>query len=449
MRTLLKSRVGNLDGIIGHRGARILKTGGWALTAKVCAAINLFVCVPFVLDALGPRHFGAWAALISVITLGGALDFGLGNGAMNLVASAKGRGADTEIPSIVSTAYSSILKTTALLATSLILMPFITWHKLLGLPVEDAGASTFAGMIVLCSILITIPLSLANKIQLGLGIGGRAFRWQAISQLLTAAIVILMANAGAGFSALVAASAMVPILGLAANTFDLRSLQIKSDRTQDRDSVIAKKIQTEGILFFILQVSAIIAFNLDLLLITSMSGAEQAANYSIVQRAFSLIPLSLGLMWISLWPTYREALAAGHYSWVYNTFRKSTLSAFLYALTAGVVIMATFEPISRFWIGHQMPISGTLIFSFASWHIAEAVGTSVAMLLNASSIIRIQVVFVVSFALSCLALKAALAAHGMMEYMPMAATITYLALNIFPIFLLRKKIVLLISGKVH
>lgn len=435
--------------MVGHRGFRMLKTGGWALAAKVCAAINLFVCVPFVLESLGPLHFGAWAALISVITLGGALDFGLGNGAMNLIASAKGRGADKEITGIVSTAYSSILKTTAFLAASLVIVPFISWHKLLGLPVEDAGTSTTAAIFVLCSILMTIPLSLANKIQLGLGIGDKAFRWQAISQLLTAAIVILMANAGAGLSALVAASAMTPLLGLAANTIDLQSLPITSYRRQDTDPAVAKKIQTEGILFFILQVSAIAAFNLDLLLIASMSGAEQAANYSIVQRAFSLIPLSLGLMWISLWPTYREALAAGHYSWVYNTFRKSTLSAFLFALIAGTIMVATFEPISRFWLGHQMQINENLILGFGIWHIVEAVGTSAVMLLNASSMIRIQVIFVVSFALTCLAFKAALAAHGMMEYMPMAASITYSMLNLFPIFLLRKRIISMISGKAH
>lgn len=449
MRALLKSRVGNLDGMIGHRGARILKTGGWALAAKICAAINLFVCVPFVLDALGTRHFGAWAAVVSVITLSNFLDFGLGNGAMNLIAGAKGGNRSEQIPEIIATAYASLLKTTGVLALSFIAVPFLPWHRLLGLSFEDAGISTASVAIVLFAVLSTIPLSLANKLQLGLGIGGKAFRWQAAGQLLTAAVVILLAKAGYGLPALVAGSALVPISALLMNTREFLKSLPKPNHPIHTDHQISRQIRHEGALFFVLQLSGALAFSLDLLLVTALSGAEQAANYSIVQRVFSLVPLSLGLMWVSLWPTYREALAAGHYSWVYDTFRKSTLLAFFYTLVTGILIVTLFEPVSRLWIGHQIPVNRNLILSFASWHVFEAVGTSIAMLLNASSLIRIQVKYVVSFALSCFILKAALAFHGLMEYMPMAASLTYLILNILPIFLLRKRIVSLISRKAH
>lgn len=447
MRQYLKSKTAGLEGLVGHRGGRILKTGGWGLAARVCAAINLFACVPFVLEALGQRHFGAWAAVVSVITLSNFLDFGLGNGAMNLVAGAKGGNRLEQISEIVATAYASLLKTTGVLATTVVVLPFVPWHRLLGLPVQDAGISTASAAIVLCAVLATIPLSLANKLQLGLGVGGKAFRWQALGQLLTAAVVIVLAKSGQGLPALVAGSALVPITALLMNTWDFLRTQPKPDRKPYTDSAIAKQIRHEGTLFFVLQLCAALAFSLDLLLITSLSGAEQAANYSIIQRAFSLIPMSLGLFWVSLWPTYREALAANHHDWVLRIFRKSTLLSTIYAVGAGLFIALAFEPISQLWIGHPIQVSAMLVWGYAAWHVLEAIGTSIAMLLNAASIMRIQVLLAAGFAIPCLAVKTWLAANGLEEFLPLSTSLTYLFLSLLPILFIRSKISRLIYAK--
>ena len=447
MRALLKAGAEGLNGLIGHRGYRILKTGGWALTAKICAAINLFICVPFVLEALGQRHFGAWAAVVSVITLSNFLDFGLGNGAMNLIAGAKGGNRPEQISAIIASAYSSLLKTTAVLTLSFLAVPFLPWHRLLGLPMADADISMASVAIVLFAVLATIPLSLANKLQLGLGIGGKAFRWQAAGQLLTAGTVIALAKSGYGLPALVAGSALVPLSALLMNTRELLKSLPKMDNTLHADSQISRQIRHEGALFFILQLCAALAFSLDLLLITALSGAEHAASYSIVQRAFSLIPLSLGLFWVSLWPTYREALAANHQDWVFRIFRKSTLFAALFAAAGGSFIALAFEPASRYWIGQPLQVSALMLWGFGLWHALESIGTSVAMLLNAASIVRIQVLLAVGFALPCLAVKAIIADRHMEEYLPLATFVLYLLLSLLPMLFARSRIRRLIQAK--
>lgn len=449
MRAFLKSRAEGLNGMIGHRGYRILKTGGWALTAKICAAINLFVCVPFVLEALGQRHFGAWAAVVSVITLSNFLDFGLGNGAMNLIAGAKGGNRPEQISGIIATAYASLLKTTALLTLSFLAIPFLPWHRLLGLPDADAGISTASVAIVLLAVLATIPLSLANKLQLGLGIGGMAFRWQAAGQLLTAGIVIFLAKSGYGLPALVAGSALVPLTALLMNTRELLKSLPTMDNPLHTDSLISRQIRHEGALFFILQLCAALAFSLDLLLITALSGAEQATGYSIVQRAFSLIPLSLGLFWVSIWPTYREALAANHHEWAFKIFKKSTLLAAAYAACFGILMAILFELVTGLWIGHSLKVSGVLIWGFAAWHVMEAIGTSIAMLLNAASIVRYQVFVGCIFALTCLSIKILALQYYTPDALPWITVISHLLLSLIPILFLRKKIRHMITEKTY
>jgi len=449
MRALLKAKAEGLNGMIGHRGYRILKTGGWALTAKICAAINLFVCVPFVLEALGQRHFGAWAAVVSVITLSNFLDFGLGNGAMNLIAGAKGGNRPEQISAIIATAYSSLLKTTAVLTLSFLAIPFLPWHRLLGLPAADADISMASVAIVLLAVLATIPLSLANKLQLGLGIGGKAFRWQAAGQLLTAGTVIVLAKSGYGLPALVAGSALVPLFALLMNTRELLKSLPTMDNPLHADSLISKQIRHEGALFFILQLCAALAFSLDLLLITALSGAEQATGYSIVQRAFSLIPLSLGLFWVSLWPAYREALAANHHHWAFKIFKKSTLLAAAYSACFGILMAILFAPVTELWIGHSLKVSGVLIWGFAAWHVMEAVGTSISMLLNAASCMKYQMILAVIFSIACISIKTYAVTYLGAEYIPILTFITYGLLVTLPHYIYRKHLISYINNKSH
>jgi Na+-driven multidrug efflux pump len=81
-------------------------------------------------ENIAQRHFGAWAAIASVIALGNFLDFGLGSGAMNLIAGAKGRNASDEIAAIAWIAYRSIAKMALLLSLGLLAISFGIANKL-------------------------------------------------------------------------------------------------------------------------------------------------------------------------------------------------------------------------------------------------------------------------------------------------------------------------------
>ncbi len=154
--------------------------------------------------------------------------------------------------------------------------------------------------------------------------------------------------------------------------------------------------------------------------------------------------MSLGLFWVSLWPAYREALSANHHHWAFRIFRKSTLLAAVYAAGFGLLIALLFEPATQLWIGHPIKVGAVLIWGYAIWHILEAVGTSVAILLSAASIVRIQVLLAISFSLPCLLIKATLAANDQIEFLPWATLILYFILSLTPLFLTRARIYRLI-----
>lgn len=431
------------QGWVGTRGKRILHTGVWSMVAKVAAAANLFLTVPFVLKALGPSQFGVWITLASLVTFAGFLDFGLGNGTMNLVASAHGRGDERRIGTIVREGRRALILIALLLgAIALVAVPWTPWYRLLGVPESMSTTARISVGIVIATIILAVPLNLATRVQLGMGQGDRAFKWQAIGQGLTTCLVVVLARAHAGLGLLVAATVITPLLASIANNVQLsRNILMAQPSAQARNPAIAAAIRNEGVLFFILQLAAALAFSSDLPLISALRGSEEAGQYAIVQRLFSVISMALGLVWMPLWPIYRQALATGDHGWVQRTLRKSLQAALAIATVGALALAFGSDWITGIWIQKPLHISGYLVAGFALWCIVDAAGTALATFLNAASIVRYQVILASIFAPSCLVAKVWMIDAFGTATVPWATITTYLFISLIPTLLLLPQLI--------
>ena len=431
---------------MGSRGRRILHTGMWSFIAKGCAAANLFISVPFVLRSLGPEQFGAWATLVSLVTFAGFLDFGFSNGTMNLIAAANGRQSQDEVATILQESRRTLvcvaLCLTPIAALAALLVP---WNHMLGMH-GAAMDGRIAAATVLFSVVFAVPLNLANRVQLGLGRGERAFRWQAAGQLAALAGVVTCAIANASLSVLTAISVATPLLASLANTYRLSrdpDLVVTTQASPQERSVIGRKIRHEGFMFFVLQLAAALAFSADLPLISIFRGAAEAGTYAIVQRLFSVIPLALSLIWAPLWPIYRQALAVGDRAWVVGTLRRSLLLAVVFAAAGSTILVFGFGSIVGLWVHHPIVIPGIMLAGFACWCIMEASGTAIATFLNAASVMRYQLITSCVFATLCVGGKVWVVAHLGINWMPWVTVTTYCVASVFPLLWFRKR---LISG---
>jgi O-antigen/teichoic acid export membrane protein len=426
---------------MGHRGQRIVLTGSWSLAAKACQAANLLVCIPFVLEALGPALFGVWATLVSLVAFAGFLDFGLGNGTMNLVAAAHGRGDRNEIGSILREGRRILLLISSCLAVAFaIALPMIPWSHLLGVPAEMSGTVRVAVATVLLTILLAVPLNLTLRVQLGLGCGDRAFRWQALGQLLTLALVIALAKQDASLPVLVAAAVATPLLASIANTVSMaRDAEFAGGSIRDRPD-LARQIRREGSSFFVLQLAAALAFSADLPLISALRGPTDAGTYAITQRLFLIIPMSLGLIWAPLWPIYRQALVAGDHQWVKKTLSRSLILAVAFAAAGGIAIALGFRLLVSFWEHPPAAVGGWLLAGFAVWCMLEAAGTALAAFLNAASALRFQIVTACVFATICVSGKAWVLAHSGIDAVPWVTITSYTVATIIPFALFGRRV---------
>jgi O-antigen/teichoic acid export membrane protein len=423
---------------LGPRGWQIVRTSFWSLIAKAAAAANLFLSVPFVLRTLGQSEFGVWATLVSFIAVSNFLDFGFGNGTMNLVAAARGRGASHEIPAIVRESQRALLKIAIYVAMFAAVLGVITpWYRLLGVPEGMSGMARTASLMVLLSIICAIPLNMANRVQLGLGQGDRAFQWQAAGQLATLIAVIAIATKHGSLVALTAAAVLTPLLASAGNLFCLRrSLPTPLSKALPASTQhYARQIRREGLSFFVLQLAASLAFSMDLPLISALRSPAEAGIYALAQRLFSIVPMTLALIWAPLWPTYRQALASGDHPWVYRTFKRSIVMAGIYACSVGGVLALAYRPVTSIWLQHPAQASALLLFGFALACVVDAIGTATATFLNAASVLRYQLLLAIPFSLVTIGSKIYALTHLGAEVLPWITLTVYTVVVLFPLSL--------------
>lgn len=424
------------NSLIGQRGTHILKTGGWALIAKICSALSVLICMPFALDGLGDKYFGAWMTVISIFTFSSFLDFGIGNGAMNLIAEAKGRNNADEVSKIAR--ISLIITKRLMVALAIIFLALaliLPWHKILGLASSDAKDSSISVAVIFIALLLSVQFNLVARLQLGLGEGYKAYKLLAAGQIASIPAVILAAEYSNSLPVTVAASTIIPLLFLLNNTFEFRKNHTTYIEEYVRPDLVYSIILKSGTAFFALQLIAVISFNLDLLLISANLGAVPAGDFSIVQRIFSVIPILMGLVWNALWPAYSESLAKGDNLWAIRAFKISTSLLIFFSLVAGSFLAFLIDDIVVLWLDKQPHNYGQLAWSFVIWNVTISIGSSIAVILNSANILKFQIITFGSFALVASIAKVYVMTRSGIENINNYAAFLYISICIIPTFI--------------
>ncbi|MDM0081326.1 hypothetical protein QTI17_12035 [Variovorax sp. J31P179] len=430
---------------LSGRGRIFYGTAIWSFIAKAAAGICLLLSMPMVIAAFGIEQFGAFATLSSFVAIAPLLDFGFGNSALNLISDARGRQAERECSFLLKLAAITAAKIALLLSVPAVVAVFLSpWWSILGLLRDMDQPAKQAAAIGGLAFIVNIPLAVGARVQLALDQAASAFRWQTAGQLIAlAAIYLVCQSKSATFPMLCAAGILPPTLCAATNCFLMLRRRAWHSVDQDDRALItelARKLRRQSCSFFMLQISAVLAYSSDLAIISSRLGATDAATYAASQRVFSIIPTAASLLWAPLWPQYRRALAAGEFGWTRRTFRRSLLLA-----VGGASALAAGTFIALPWIvavlGHgKISPAVFLNAGFAVWVVLDCVGGAVAALLNAGNILRFQLILALVFALVSCSAKIALAPALGVSGIPWITCSAYAGLVLFPIFMARRRI---------
>lgn len=403
----------------------------------------LLLAVPLGHATLGAERFGMWMVITSIGAVMAFADLGIGNGIVNLVASASGADDRVQMREVASSGLSVlVLLALVFVGAAVVSYPLLDWASVFRvtspLAVKEAGPSLL--IFILC-FAVGLPASVGPKMQLGLQSGYLANIWMGVGSILSLIAVLTALWLHAGVPMLVLAMFGSQQLALVANSvifFIGGNRDIVPSRHFVRLPVIRDLLRL-GLGFFALQFVAVAVFRVDSLFVTQFFGPADAGIYATVERLFSLVAMVVGLYLAPLWPAYGEAVSRGDHAWAASTVVRSTCLA-VGATVVMVSVLILFHPwMLRLLLSGPVSVSLTLILGFSVMKVLEAIGNALSMFLNGVGVVNVQVVFAVAMSIVASVLKLMVGdQYGIASFIWITA-ICYLVLSIVPLIVIVRR----------
>ena len=291
-------------------------------------------------------------------------EFGLGNGLRNKLTESLANGQKELSREYVSTTYAlSGVILLPLLVLLLVINQYADWsvilnasttlsseiHELVSWMIVFYGLKLFTGLI--------FSITKANHLPV---LGGLL---ELTIDILSLIVIYLLVNFTdnsllyLGFSKFLLIS-IVPLLG----SVVLYNVYFK-DQMPSLKYVKIEKIKDVLELswkFFAIQISSIIIFATDNIIISRLFGPESVTPYAIVFQYFNLITIFFAVVSTPLWSAYTEAYAKSDFKWIANTLKRMLqLWLVIVVCVIGMTLLA--EDAIYLWLGRQIYFEDYLI----------------------------------------------------------------------------------------
>lgn len=418
------------------RHRRIFLTAGTSALAKATSVATMLISLPLTLHYLGAERYGIWATISSFSLMLAFADLGVGNGVLTAVARSSGENNELKIKQYISSAYIVLTAiASAVILVGVLIFPLIDWARVFNVRGTEAQGEAGAAMwVFIICFGISLPVTLIQRVQLGLQRGFLSNLWQCGASGLTLATVMFAAHVAAPLPWLVAAFLLPPLLVGTANALIFFGYQMPS--IAPAASCVSRSLMAEvvrvGGMFFALQIAMATAFFSDSFLISRTLGAAEVTEYSIADRLFSPISQLISLVVLPLWPALSEALARKDWSWAWRTLVICTMGAFAVSLLISLILLLGAPFIIQHWIGEGFHVPFALLAGFAAWRVIEAVAGTPSMYLNALQAVRFQVICAMLMAACALTLKLLLIHRVGVVALPWATVASYIIFSGLP-----------------
>ena len=387
------------EGRSKERQRRALLTMLADLFSRACGFVVMILTLRIALPYLGQERYGILATIISFSTILMALDLGIGNALVGMVAKLA-VGADEKLNRLINRALW-VLTFVGMTIAALLLLA--SQFAPLGWAFKGAGPDSLTecrNTLALFALLFgtSIPLGAMRNVYHGLQKGYVVHIVSAVATVISLGLLYLLTRfharmpaflfVGYGMQVLSGGALLLPFLfqgGISAPRLEYFS----GDETRELLKV--------GGLFLLLQVGVMAGWGADPLILSSRIGPLAVVVFTLADKASQLIAVPLYILNKPLWATYAEALARGDKSYIRNTLKRSLAVTAGIATSIAMVLYFGSQTIFRFLSKNVVEVPRGFLAIFLLWTIIRALGDCLAMYLNGVHVLRPQVILVMLF----------------------------------------------------
>ncbi len=352
------------------------------------------ISIPLTVRYLGAEMYGVWVTIGTTLAMLGVMDLGIGNTLTNSISEAYALGSKELAGLYTASAFWMM----AAVALFLGIIGYPLWHVLnfgsifnIHDPFAIKQSRDAVGMAYIL-FLLGLPTNLVNKLLGGYQQLHIANYFSAAGAVLSLLAIVATTYFHGGLVVLVLAySGSLLLSNMICMSWLFLSYKpwLFPSFKQIHIST-AKQMLGVGGMFFLLQLSALVVFNSDNLVIAHYLGANEVTPYNVTWRLVGYAAVLQTLLTPALWPAYSEAIVRGDSSWVRLTYRRTMLVTMLFASICCLIFLSTGRTLIRLWAGSAAMPSEGLLIAMCVWVLISTLMNNEATLLVAANEIRLQ-----------------------------------------------------------
>jgi O-antigen/teichoic acid export membrane protein len=130
---------------------------------------------------------------------------------------------------------------------------------------------------------------------------------------------------------------------------------------------VTRELIGSGSFFFLIQLSGLVVFSSDNLVVSHYLGAAEVTPYSVTWRLVGLASILQSLLFSALWPAYAEAHARGDLAWIRRTFSLVMKSTLAMNIAAALVALYFGRTVIAWWAGPAAVPGRYLLSAMCLW----------------------------------------------------------------------------------
>jgi O-antigen/teichoic acid export membrane protein len=156
---------------------------------------------------------------------------------------------------------------------------------------------------------------------------------------------------------------LIPVVGGSIILY-MRDYRDIRPSVQFYDRKLVNSLISLGWRFFILQISAVIIFTTDSLIISQLFSPSEVTPYALSNKYMGVVMMFFGIILQPYWASFTHAYELGEETWIRNTVRKLLVLWIIVVLL--IVVMVIISPLAyNVWLGESVsiPFSLTLLMA--------------------------------------------------------------------------------------
>lgn len=371
---------------------KILKNNiSWGLIWKGVSFIVSYLTIPFLLKYLGDEYYGIWITIYVILNVAYFMDLGIYLGLRNKLTESFSKQDSKQTKQYLSTAYFSFgIVVLLMLIFGLILIYSLNLQNVFNTSLDSVILRRIL-ILSLFLVSISIILNLFKTIFEALQKSAKVEMALAFYQILVLIQILLLPlfikQSIFWISFIYGFSNIVIALIFSINFFSKNPDLFPSFNFFSKEKL--KDIMSLGFHFFIIQLSLIVIFSTDNLIITHYVNPVETTIYSNVLKVFQPILILSAIIFKTLWPLYNNAFQNTDIHWIRNTLRKLNYYFFIIILIL-LVVYFSFDGITKIWLGRIFVYNDYLLIFMSLFVLLRIYGDIYMTFVNGIGKIKFQ-----------------------------------------------------------